>query len=193
VWSIRRAWRHAFEQRAALLIVRRAPPAIALALAYIARIVRAARARLQAAAIVLFAGEGALALSLRNDADARPVSRALAVLAFPLAIAAALLAAPAIETEARLRPLLRSTRTKTATLALAMVLALATPSSALAATASVAFAPSLTLLSAGYAIVIASAIAVWARRAARRARRSSTFILGVAAIATAFTIAGSAC
>ena len=50
---------------------------------------------------------------LRNDPDARPVTRALTVLAFPLAIASALLAAPAIETEARLRPLLRATRTKT--------------------------------------------------------------------------------
>jgi hypothetical protein len=190
--SIRHAWRRALEQRAVVPIVRRAAPAIALAMTYVARMVRAARARLQAAAIVVFAGEGALALSLRNDPDARPVARALAVLAFPLAIAAALLAAPAIETEARLRPLLRSTRTKTATLTLATVLALATPSTALAATASVALAPSVGFVSAAYAVVIASAIAVWARRAAR-ARRSSTFILGVAAIATAFTIAGTAC
>lgn len=192
MFSIRHAWRHALEQRAVTPIVRRAPPAIALAMTYLARIVRVARARLNAAAIVVFAGEGALALSLRNDPDARPITRALAVLAFPLAIAAALLAAPAIETEARLRPLLRSTRTKTATLALAMVLALATPSTALAATASIALAPSITLVSMAYAVVIASSVAVWARRAAR-ARRSSTFILGVAAIATAFTIAGAAC
>lgn len=191
-FSVRHAWRHALEQRAVVPIVRRAPPAIALAMTYIARIVRIGRARLNAAAIVVFAGEGALALTLRNDPDARPVTRALAVLAFPLAIAAALLAAPAIETEARLRPLLRSTRTKTATLALAMVLALATPSTALAATASVALAPSVTLFSVAYALVIASSVAVWARRAAR-ARRSSTFILGVAAIATAFTILGAAC
>jgi hypothetical protein len=192
VVSIRHAWRHALDQRAVLPIVRRAPPAIALAMTYLARMIRAARARVQAAAIVVFAGQGALALSLRNDPDARPVARALTVLAFPLAIASALLAAPAIETEARLRPLLRATRTKTATLAFAMVLALATPSSALAATASVAFAPSVTLVSTAYAVVVASAVALWARRAAR-ARRSSTFILGVAAIATAFTIAGTAC
>jgi len=190
--SIRHAWRHALDQRPAFPIVRRAPPAFALALTYLARIVRVGRARLQAAAIVVFAGEGALALSLRNDPDARPVARALAVLAFPLAIAAALIAAPAIETEARLRPLLRSTRTKTATLAIATALALATPSTALAATASIALAPSVAWVSVAYALVIASAIAVWARRAAR-ARRSSTFVLGVAVIATTFTIAGAAC
>jgi hypothetical protein len=192
IFSIHHAWRHALDQRASFVIVRSAPPAIALAMTYVARIVRAGRARLQAAAIVIVAGEGALALSLRNDPDARPITRALSVLAFPLAIAAALLAAPAIETEARLRPLLRSTRVKTATLGLATMLALATPSTALAATASVALAPSVTLVSAAYAVVIASAVAVWARRASR-ARRSSTFILGVAAIATAFTIAGTAC
>ncbi|HEY2368249.1 MAG TPA: hypothetical protein VGH87_17745 [Polyangiaceae bacterium] len=192
IFSVRHAWRHALEQRAAVPIVRRAPPAIALAMTYVARILRVGRARLNAAAMLVFAGEGALALSLRNDPDARPIARALSVLAFPLAIAAALLAAPAVETEARLRPLLRSTRTKTRAVALAMILALATPSSALAATASVAFAPSVTLVSVGYALVIASAVAVWARRAAR-ARRSSTFILGVAVIATAFTIAGAAC
>ncbi len=192
VLSVRHAWRHALARRASLPLVRRAPAAIALAMTYVARMVRAGRARLQAAAIVVFAGEGALALTLRNDPDARPVTRALAVLAFPLAIAAALLAAPALETEARLRPLLRSARTRTVTLATATILALATPSSALAATASVTLAPSVTLVSSAYAFVIASAVAVWARRAAR-ARRSSTFVLGVAAIATAFTIAGAAC
>jgi hypothetical protein len=192
VFSVSHAWRRALEQRAVVPIVRRAPPAIALAMTYVARIVRVARARLNAAAIVVFAGEGALALSLRNDPDARPLSRAIAVLAFPLAIAAALLAAPVVETEARLRPLLRSTRTKSSAIAIAAVLALATPSSALAATASVALAPHLTLVASTYALVIAGAVALWARRAAR-ARRSSTFILGVAAIATAFTIAGSAC
>ena len=192
ILSLRHAWRHALDQRGVVPIVRRAQPALALAMTYVARIVRVARARLNAAALVVFAGEGALALSLRNDPDARPVARALTVLAFPLAIAAALLAAPAIETEARLRPLLRSTRTKTGAIALATVLALATPSSALAATASVALAPSVTLVSTAYAFVVASAVALWARRAAR-ARRSSTFILGVAAIATAFTIAGTAC
>jgi len=192
VFSVRHAWRHALEQRTVAPIVRRAPPAIALAMTYVARIVRAGRARLNAAAIVVFAGEGALALTLRNDPDARPIARAVAVLAFPFAIASALLAAPAIETEARLRPLLRSTRTRNATLVLAMVLALATPQVALAATASAALAPSITFVSAAYALVLASAVASWARRAAR-ARRSSTFILGVAAIATAFTIAGAAC
>ena len=191
-FSVRHAWRHALDQRAVFPIVRRAPPAVALAMTYVARMVRVARARLNAAAIVVFAGEGALALSLRNDADARPTARALSVLAFPLSIAAALVAAPALETEARLRPLLRSTCTRTTALVLATILALATPSSALAATASVALAPSLTLVSTAYAIVVASAVAVWARRAAR-ARRSSTFILGVAVIATAFTIAGAAC
>ena len=192
LFSVRHAWRRALDQRASLRIVRRAPPAVSLAMTYVARIVRVARARLNAAAIVVFAGEGALALTLRNDPDARPATRALAVLAFPLAIAAALLATPAIEMEARLRPLLRSTRTKTATLALAMVLALATPSSALAATASVALAPSVTIVSVAYAVLLAAVVALWARRAAR-ARRSSTFILGVAVIATTFTIAGAAC
>jgi hypothetical protein len=191
-FSVAHAWRTAFEHRDVVRIVRRAPPAMALAMTYVARMARATRARVNAAALVIVAGEGALALSLRNDADARPVTRALVVLAFPFAIASALLAAPAVETEARLLPLLRSTRTKTATLALAMVLALAVPSTAFAATASIAASNGTTIVSSAYAFVLASCVALWARRASR-ARRSTTFLLGVAVIATAFTIAGATC
>lgn len=196
--SARRAWGSAFEQHGALRIVRPAPPALALALAYIARMVRSARGRLEAAALVVFAGGAALALTLRNDPDARPVQRALVVLAFPVSIACGLLAAPALETEARLVPILRATRTRTLTLATAMSIALAAPSTAFAGTASAAAAiashapHTMTLASIAWAALIASSIGVWARRASR-ARRSSTFLVGTIAIASAFTFMAASC
>ncbi len=196
--GVRRAWASAFEQHGAMRIVRRAPPAIALALAYVARMVRSARGRLEAAALVVFAGGAALALSLRNDPDARPIQRALVVLAFPVSIACGLLASPAIETEARLLPIVRAARTRTVTLGIAMCLALAAPSTAFAGTASAAAAiashasHAMTIASIVWAALIASSIAVWARRASR-ARRSTTFLVGTIAIASAFTFMAAAC
>jgi hypothetical protein len=196
--AVREAWRSAFEQRGAVRIVRRSPPAIALASAYVARMIRSARGRLQSAAIVVYAGGGALALTLRNDPDARPVQRALVVLALPISIACALLAAPAIETEARLVPVLRATRTRGLTLACATVLALVAPSTAFAGTASALAAVAsrsphtMTLASIAWAALIASAIGTWARRASR-ARRSSAFLVGVVVIASVFTAVAASC
>ncbi len=196
--ATRNAWCFAFEERGAVRIVRISPAAIALASAYVARMIRSARGRLQSAALIVFAGGAALALTLRNDPDARPVQRALVVFAFPISIACGILAAPAIETEARLRPILRATRTRAYTMALAMMLALAAPSTAFAGTASVlaavaSHAPqTITFASMGWSVVLASSIALWARRSSR-ARRESTFLVGVIVIASAFTAVAASC
>jgi len=196
--ATRVAWGNALEERSVTRIVWRAPAPVALALAYVARMVRSARARLQAAAVMVFAGSAALALSLRNDPGARPVQRALVVLSFPLSIACAILAAPALETEARMHAMLRATRTHALTLALAMALALAMPSTAFAASGAAvatlaANAPHVVPLAVvGWSVVIAAAVATWARRASR-ARRSTTFAVGIIAIATAFTTMATAC
>jgi len=196
--AVREAWRSALEERPSTRIVRRAPPAIALAMAYVARMIRDARGRLQSSALVTSLGGGVLALSLRNDPDARPVQRALVVLALPISTACALLAAPAIETEARITPTLRATRTKPLTVALAMILAIAAPSTAFAGTASAVAAvassapQTVTIATMAWAAIIASSIALWARRASR-ARRSSTFLVGTIVIASAFTAAAASC
>jgi len=193
--AVRHAWRDALEERPTVRLVRRAPAPIALATAYLARMVRSSAARVQAAGGIVLAGGGALALSLRNDPDARPVTRALVVLALPLSVACALLAAPAVETEKRLEPLLRSARVGAGTLFLATALALAAPSSAFAATAgalATSVAPGVPFAAAAWAVPIAAVVAALARRASR-ARRPSTFVLGVIAIAALFTLLPAAC
>ncbi len=192
--SVRQAWRGAFDEHGVSRLVCRSPAAIALAATYVARMIRSARGRFQAAAVMVFGGGAALALTLRNDPDARPIQRALVVLALPLSAACGLLAAPALETETRLLPLIRATRTRRFTLALAMALALATPSTAFAGTATIAAAlaahtsPMLAAASVAWSVAIASVIAVWAR-----ARRPSLFIAGVIAIAAAFTAGAATC
>jgi hypothetical protein len=196
--SVQHAWSSAFMGRSAIRIVRRSPKPIALALAYLARMIRSARARLHAAAVFVLAAGAALALSLRNDPDARPVQRALVVFAFPLSLACSLLVSPALETESLLLPLVRSTRTKALTLALAMALALAVPSTAFAATASTAAAvashapPEMIAACIAWSILIATAIGLWARRS-RNARRSSTFMIGSIAIAATLTFMAASC
>ena len=198
VVSVQHAWLTAFNGRSAIRIVRRSPKSIALALTYLARMIRSARTRLHTAALFMLAAGAALALTLRNDPDARPTQRALVVFAFPLCLASSMLATPALETESLLLPLLRSTRTKAVTLALAMALALAVPTTAFAATASTAAAiashASWLMVAASTALSLATAfaIALWARQS-RHARRSSTFTVGVIAIAATFTFLAASC
>lgn len=193
------AWRVALEETSAHRIVVRAPPVVALASAELARAIRSAPARLHAATLIMLAGGAALGLSLRNDLPERPLSRALTVLATPIAIACALIAAPALETELRLRGILRSIRIRSLTLTAAMALAIATPTSALAATAgaiarstSQSQSSSLVLVCAAWSLPVAVCVAAWARRSAT-ARRSSTFVIGVAVIAAVFTAIGATC
>ena len=196
--ATRTAWCSAFEERGAVRIVRLSPAAIALASAYVARMIRSARGRLQSAALIIFAGGGALALTLRNDPDARPVQRALVVLAFPISVSCG--ASRGARDRNRSAPSsdLRATRTRASTMALATMLALAAPSTAFAGTASALAAVSshapqtMTAASLGWSVLIASSIAIWARRASR-ARRSSTFLVGVIAIASAFTAVATSC
>ncbi len=198
-WAATRcAWREALEARTAIRLVRRAPAAVALALAEIASTVRGSLARVEGAAMVVLAAGGALALTLRNDPDAHPFARALAVLAAPLAAACALLAAPALEVESRMRNVLRPARTTALTVAIAAALALAAPTSAFAATAggvavAAAHAPvGLPFATAAWALPIAAVTSAWSRRASR-ARRPSTFVLGVLVIAVVFTLVPASC
>jgi hypothetical protein len=193
------AWRQALEgRRAAVRIVRPSPPVVALALSYLARMVRTARGRVGAAAMMFAAAGATLALTLRNDPDARPWQRAFVVFALPSSIASALLATPAVETEAQLRPWLRQTRTSPFVLVAAVALALATPSTAFASTAGVIAAAashataSIAWATTSAAVSIACAVAPWARFAAR-SRRPSTFFLGVIGIAVLSTTLAAAC
>jgi hypothetical protein len=175
-------------------------PVVILTAAHLLRMLRAARARVALATGIVALGGLALALSLHHDPTARPFGRVLAVLAFPIALCAALLADPVRETEDHVRTLARVTRTRWPTLLAAFALALVTPSSALAATAGtlvggVARMPALSVGGAAglWAVPIASAVAAWARWHGRRARPNpALFVLGVAgvgAIATAIGLA----
>jgi hypothetical protein len=199
--SVAAAWRVALDGGGRdLRMTRATTPVLVLAIAHLLRIVRIARARLALSAGSAAVGALALGLSLHNDPPARPVARALAVLALPLTVCAAVLVAPVRETEDRVRALARVTRTRWTTLLAAFALALITPSSALAATAGAiagAFAhlPSLPLGGAAgaWAVPIACAVAAWARWHDRRTRRSpALFVIGVGAVAVLATFVGIA-
>ncbi len=193
------AWRVALDAAAgAVRWTRRGPPFLVLAVAHALRLTRAARARLALAAGAAGLGAGALALSLRNDPPAAPIARALAVLGLPLAVAAGVLVAPLLESEARVAALARVMRTRWTTLFAAFALALATPTSALAATAAVTAraassaglgAPAPFVAVAGlWGAGIALAVAGWARWHARTARRDPViFVLGVLGVAVVAT------
>jgi hypothetical protein len=175
-------------------------PVLVLAIVHLLRMVRVARARVALALGSVALGTAALGLSLVNDPPARPVARALAVLALPLTLCAAVLVGPVRETEDRVRALARVTRTRWTTLLAAFALALAVPSSAFAATAGaiagvLAHVPALPLGGAAgvWAVPIACATAGWARWHDRRTRRSPTlFVVGVVVVAALATGVGVA-
>jgi hypothetical protein len=175
-------------------------PVLALASAYVLRIVRAARARLALAVGTVSLGALALSLSLLNDPSSRPIARMLAVLALPLTLCAAVLVGPVRDTEERMRAVVRVTRTHWTTLLGAFALAIGLPSSALAATASAvagaaAHAPALPLGGAAgaWAVPIACAMAAWARVHDRKTRRSPVlFVVGVIGVGAIFTGVGVA-
>ena len=170
-------------------------PTLAIALAQLLAIARTARARLSTAVLTASIGGATLCLSWRNDLPLRPIERALVVLTLPLCIVAGVLVAPALVVEARLRPYLRATRTPARVILLGLAIALSAPTAALGATSS-AVAVSLAGASAwpvaavtsAWACVVASAIAIWARRHERTARRApATFVIGVVVVAGALT------
>lgn len=195
VWApvaLHAAWRVALEQpRLHWRLTRPTYPLLALYLTHLLRLVRSARSRLTLA-LVLGAGGGAgLVFSLRNDPTDRPLQRALTAMALPLTLAAAACVAPVIESEARVRALLRSLRVSRGIVVSAFLLAIATPSSALAATAGAAASNAahahtgvLSAALLAWAATLSSAVGGWARLLEWRARRTAgTFAAGVTLIA----------
>ena len=191
-FAVHAAWRRALEQpRVTVRLTRPTHPVFALYIAHSLRLLRVARSRLMAALVMASTGCIGLVYSLRNDPAERPVQRALAAMALPLTLSAAACCAPVIESEARLRSLLRSLRVPRVFVLAAFLLAIATPSSALAATTGIAASSAchgstvllgVTLLA--WAVSLSSAVAMWARLLERRARRSAgTFAAGVTLIA----------
>jgi hypothetical protein len=195
VWApcaLHAGWSCALEQPSARWrLMRPTHPLLALYAAHALGLARAARSRLLVALVSGVGGALGLAYSLRNDPTERPVVRALAALALPLTLGAAACVAPLLESEARLRWLLRSLRVPRAFVLSAFLLAVATPSSALAATTGIALSTaahtSMSALGAallGWALALSCAVAAWGRFLEWRARRSAgAFAAGVTLIA----------
>jgi hypothetical protein len=186
------AWRTALEQPALRVrVLRPTRPLFALYLAHMLRLLRAARTRLLIVLAAGLSGGIGLIFSLGNDPTERPLQRALSALALPLTLAAAACVEPVIESEARLRLLLRSCRVPRAVMVAAFLLAIASPSSALAAGTGVAASAaaqvsplllSLTLIA--WALALSLAVALWGRLLEARSRRSAgAFAAGVTLIA----------
>ncbi|HWZ92459.1 MAG TPA: hypothetical protein VNW92_26520 [Polyangiaceae bacterium] len=175
-----------------LRLLRPSHPFLALYLAHLLRLARAARSRLLVALVSGATGGIGLWFSLRNDPTERPLPRALAALALPLTLAAAACVAPVLESEARLRALLRSLRVSRGLVLSAFLLAIATPSSALATTTGAAASTACRASAAGlaaallaWALTLSCAVAAWGRLLERRGRRTAgTFAAGVTLIAT---------
>ncbi len=155
-----RGWSSALDRsERTFRLVRPSTPLLALLAVHLLALVRIARGRLAVAGAAIAIGAAVLDQSLQNDPPLRPLSRALAVLALPLALSAAVLAAPLLKVDRQLRPLARVTGTRRMILTIAFLLALATPTSAFAATAG-----SLVGLTAaaGPPLALGAALGVWA-------------------------------
>ena len=203
VWApfaVQAAFRCLPEQpRARFRLMRPMPAIFALYLTHLLRLARSARSRLFVALASGTAGGVGLCFSLGNDPTERPVQRALSALALPLTVAAAACVAPVLESEARLRGLLRSLRVPQALVVLAFLGAIATPSSAL--TASTGIAARVTsgpgpgeLVAAllAWALLLSVAVALWGRWLEARARRSAgVFAAGVTLIAALALVSAS--
>ncbi|MBX3226323.1 MAG: hypothetical protein KIT84_42930 [Labilithrix sp.] len=184
-----RAWRVAAERSAEGAAGMALPRAGVLVVVHLLRLVRAERFRGLLATMIASLGASGL-LTLRSDPTPRPVGRALAIMAVPLVLAASLFVAPLLDLERRLMPWLRSLRVRRWMIVASFFAALATPTSAFAATAGVAAglvspAPCLALGGAlgAWAIVLSSVVGAWGRR------HTSSFAVGVAAIAIAAAVA----
>jgi hypothetical protein len=195
------ALRNALEQPALRLKFRRPSSALAaLYMAHVLRLLRSERSRLSAALGAATAGSAGVVLSLHNDPSARPVYRALTVMALPLSVATAVCVAPLLENERRLRALLRSLRVRERIVVVAFLLAVGTPSSAFAATSGAVISANADLRGAslegpllGWAIALACSIALWGRFLEQRSRRGTgTFVAGVTLIAVLATVGASA-
>lgn len=173
--------------------VRRSAPVVALVRMHLLRIVRMAPARVGIVA-VLVALAGAGLLTLRSDPSPAPLRRALAILALPGVLGAALLVDPVLASERSALALARSVRLPRATAALAFLVAVITPTTALAATASAAATvachlPALALAPAALAwtAALGAVTGAWGRRFAPGAKRTS-FALGVVVLSLVASI-----
>ena len=191
-FALHAAWRCALEQRRASFgFSRPKHPLFALYLVHWLRLLRSAPSRLTAACVSGASGGIGLIFSLRNDPTERSVARALAAMALPLTLAAAVCVAPVLESEASLRTVLRSLRVPRSLVLTAFFFAIATPSSALAAgtgaaasTAAHASASALSMPLFAWAVALSCAVGVWGRFLEQRARRTAgTFAAGVTLIA----------
>jgi hypothetical protein len=112
VGFVERAWAVGAEQRVeALRVVRPSPPVLALAVMYVLRLVRAERSRAAVAFVAAAAGTASLVVAHAEPTD-RPLPRALAILALPLVVVAAVCVAPILECEAVARAALVSLRAR---------------------------------------------------------------------------------
>ncbi len=191
------AWRVALEDRGgAWHIVRPTNSALALYATHVVRLARAARARLLMGGAAASVGVGALVLSIRNSPTDEPVSRALAVMTFPLFAAASVCVAPILECESQLRPLLRSLRIRQSVVLLAFLAAVATPTTAFAASAGLvtcvvsAAMPTLSVAAlVAWGLVGACVVGLWGRRHQRMKRPSGgAFAAGVIALSILATV-----
>lgn len=200
LFAVQAAFRCVLEQpRARFRLLRPMPAVLAVYFTHLLRLLRSARSRLFVAIASGTAGGVGLCFSLSNDPTERPVQRALSALALPLTVAAAACVAPVIESEVRLRALLRSLRVPQALIVLAFLGAIATPSSALAASAGVAARVTsgsgpgeLVAALVAWALLLSVAVALWGRWLEARARRSAgTFAAGVTLIAALALVSAS--
>src|SRR5262249_22315791 len=149
-------WRSALDRAdRPMVVLRRTHRFPALVAAHLLRFVRAAKMRVTVGAMNALLGGVAAALSLRNEPSARPAHPALAILALPLCICAAVFVRPAFESERALQPMLRSARTPRAFVIAAFIFAIAIPASALGATSGAMASPSLAWLTSSWAFALA--------------------------------------
>jgi hypothetical protein len=189
-FAVRRAWVLAPEHRAAgeRIRTRSTWPSVALlTVVHLLRLARMERSRVVIAVTFVALG-GAGLLTLRQE-DGSVVARALAVMAFPITIAAACFATPILASEKSIGPLLRTLRVRMITVLAAFLGAIFIPTTALAASAGIGLATArspaavLTGLSA-WSIAISAVVGAWTRRHDRTAKRSSTtFAAGVVLVA----------
>lgn len=187
--ALDRGWRHPRPQREPRRVgpVRRSAPVIALLRMHLLRVVRMAPARLGIVA-VLVAIAGAGLLTLRSDPSPAPLRRALAILALPGVLGAALLVEPVLASERSAQALLRSVRLPRATALVAFLVAVITPTTAFAATASAAAATwSIAPAAVAWTAALGALTGAWGRRFAPGAKRSF-FALGVVVLALVASI-----
>lgn len=195
-WALHAALGAALEQPALhFKFTRPASPLTALYAVHVLRLLRSERSRLSAAFSAVATAAFGLVWSLRNDPSQRPLQRALIVMALPLTVVSAVGVGPLLESERRMKALLRSLRVRQSAIVAAFLLSIISPSSAFAA-ASGAVVSSVTPLGTGasclgllaWSAALGSLVALWGRCLERRAQRGTgIFFAGVTLIAVLAT------